>query len=49
MFVFWMIWPYVMARVSQVIFLKFTGKVMPKETARSIQKDLRHIKERIKT
>jgi hypothetical protein len=40
MFVFWMIWPYIMTRVSQVIFFKFTGRIMPKDAAKKLRGEL---------
>lgn len=42
-----MIWPYIIVRMTQVIFLQFTGKVMPTSTIQSLRRELKHVKERI--
>jgi hypothetical protein len=44
MFLFWTIWPYIIARVTRVMLVQFTGKDISKSDLRDLRKNLTTIK-----
>jgi hypothetical protein len=43
-FLFWIIWPSIVARQTEKHYLKYTGKEMPKDRIVKLRKDLEQIK-----
>jgi hypothetical protein len=42
-FLFWLIWPYIVAKQTEKYYFKYTGKEMPKDQVARLRNDLAKI------